>query len=66
MSYNERSADDFLVGPFLCYCTSGPGMCGHNGIVHGGLLATILDEAVARPVGWGVPNQPACRAKSLH
>lgn len=25
-------------------------MCGHNGIIHGGLLATILDEAVARPV----------------
>lgn len=28
----------------------GSKMCGHNGIVHGGLLATILDEAVARPV----------------
>lgn len=25
-------------------------MCGHNGIIHGGLLATILDEAIARPV----------------
>lgn len=28
----------------------GNALCGHNGIVHGGLLATILDEAVARPV----------------
>ena len=30
---------------------AGDALCGHNGIIHGGLLATILDEALARPVG---------------
>jgi hypothetical protein len=34
----------------------GEAMCGHNGIVHGGLLATILDEAVARPVSSTVSS----------
>lgn len=28
----------------------GRGVCGHDGIVHGGLLATLLDEALARTV----------------
>lgn len=28
----------------------GRGLCGHDGIVHGGLLATLLDEALARTV----------------
>ena len=26
----------------------GRGLCGHDGIVHGGLLATLLDESLAR------------------
>lgn len=29
----------------------GRGLCGHDGIVHGGLLATVLDETLARTVG---------------
>ena len=28
----------------------GRGLCGHDGIVHGGLLATLLDESLARVV----------------
>jgi len=28
----------------------GRGVCGHDGIVHGGLLATLLDETLARTV----------------
>ena len=28
----------------------GRGLCGHDGIVHGGLMATLLDEALARTV----------------
>ena len=28
----------------------GRGLCGHDGIVHGGLLATLLDETMARTV----------------
>ena len=30
----------------------GRGLCGHDGIVHGGLLATLLDETLARTVRW--------------
>jgi len=30
----------------------GRGLCGHDGIVHGGLLATLLDEALARTVSF--------------
>ncbi len=28
----------------------GRGLCGHDGIIHGGVLATLLDEAMARTV----------------
>ena len=28
----------------------GRGLCGHDGIVHGGLLATLLDESMGRMV----------------
>ena len=28
----------------------GRGLCGHDGIIHGGLLATLLDECLARTV----------------
>ena len=31
----------------------GRGLCGHDGIVHGGLLATLLDESLARTVRGG-------------
>ena len=29
----------------------GRALCGHEGVVHGGLLATLLDESLARVVG---------------
>ena len=32
------------------YFHVGRSLCGHDGIIHGGLLATILDEAMARIV----------------
>lgn len=28
----------------------GRGLCGHDGVIHGGLLATLLDESLARVV----------------
>lgn len=31
----------------------GRGLCGHDGIVHGGLLATLLDESMGRVVSTG-------------
>ncbi|CAD6565680.1 MAG: hypothetical protein CYPHOPRED_005903 [Cyphobasidiales sp. Tagirdzhanova-0007] len=36
---------------------AGDALCGHNGIIHGGLLATILDEALARPAFFSLPNK---------
>lgn len=34
----------------------GTSLCGHEGIIHGGLLATILDEALARTAFLGLPG----------
>ena len=38
------------------YLHVGRSLCGHDGVIHGGMLATILDEAMGRMVrgGWGV------------
>jgi len=30
----------------------GRGLCGHDGVIHGGLLATLFDESLARAVSW--------------
>ncbi|KAI9656867.1 MAG: hypothetical protein M1821_003506 [Bathelium mastoideum] len=35
----------------------GPGLCGHPGIVHGGMLATMLDEGLARCCFPALPNK---------
>ncbi|KAJ7434310.1 HotDog domain-containing protein [Mycena galericulata] len=35
----------------------GRGLCGHDGIVHGGLLATLLDEALARNAFMHLPDK---------
>jgi 3'-phosphoadenosine 5'-phosphosulfate synthase len=35
----------------------GPDLCGHPGIIHGGLLATILDEGLARCCFAALPNK---------
>ena len=32
------------------YLHVGRSLCGHDGVVHGGMLATILDEAMGRVV----------------
>ncbi|GAA5995353.1 PaaI family thioesterase [Rhodotorula paludigena] len=34
----------------------GGGMCGHEGVVHGGLLATVLDEAMGRTALLNLPT----------
>lgn len=36
---------------------AGRGLCGHDGIVHGGLLATLLDEALARTATQNLPEK---------
>jgi len=35
----------------------GRALCGHDGIVHGGLLATLLDEALARTATHNLPEK---------
>ena len=35
----------------------GPKLCGHPGIIHGGLLATMLDEGLARCCFPALPNK---------
>ncbi|KXT06527.1 hypothetical protein AC578_6079 [Pseudocercospora eumusae] len=35
----------------------GPALCGHPGIIHGGLLATMLDEGLARACFPALPNK---------
>ncbi|KAJ7641831.1 HotDog domain-containing protein [Roridomyces roridus] len=40
----------------------GRGLCGHDGIIHGGLLATLLDEALARNSITNLPDKVAVTA----
>ncbi|KAF1965528.1 Thioesterase/thiol ester dehydrase-isomerase [Bimuria novae-zelandiae CBS 107.79] len=40
----------------------GPALCGHPGIIHGGLLATLLDEGLARCCFPALPNRAAVTA----
>ncbi|KAE9396585.1 Thioesterase/thiol ester dehydrase-isomerase, partial [Gymnopus androsaceus JB14] len=40
----------------------GRGLCGHDGIVHGGLLATLLDEIMARNAIMNLPERIAVTA----
>jgi len=43
----------------------GSDLCGHPGIVHGGLLATILDEGLARCCFAALPNKVGVTARLL-
>ncbi|KIW01286.1 uncharacterized protein PV09_07326 [Verruconis gallopava] len=40
----------------------GSALCGHPGLVHGGMLATLLDEGLARCCFPGLPNKVAVTA----
>ncbi|MCJ1388645.1 hypothetical protein MMC18_001494 [Xylographa bjoerkii] len=41
----------------VCFFYLGEDLCGHPGIIHGGLLATILDEGMARCCFPALPNK---------
>jgi len=41
----------------LVFVHVGRGLCGHDGIVHGGLLATLLDETLARTAMLNLPEK---------
>lgn len=34
----------------------GKNLCGYEGVVHGGMIATVFDEALARNAFYGLPN----------
>ncbi|PPQ64053.1 hypothetical protein CVT24_008866 [Panaeolus cyanescens] len=41
----------------LVFLHLGRGLCGHDGIIHGGLLATLLDETLARTAICNLPEK---------
>ena len=42
---------------FVCITYLGTDLCGHVGIVHGGMLATMVDEGLARCCFAALPNK---------
>ncbi len=51
-AWNERGGKSLVSISYL-----GPDLCGHPGIVHGGMLATMLDEGLARCCFAALPNK---------
>ncbi|KDQ32477.1 hypothetical protein PLEOSDRAFT_1087490 [Pleurotus ostreatus PC15] len=47
----------------LVWIHLGRGLCGHDGIVHGGLLATLLDETLARQAISNLPDKVGVTAQ---
>ncbi|KAN0062447.1 hypothetical protein ACQY0O_005338 [Thecaphora frezii] len=41
----------------------GRSLCGHDGIIHGGMLATLCDEALARTAMYNLPGRIGVTAK---
>ena len=54
LNFNERDAE---LPSMVQIMYLGSALCGHPGIVHGGLLATILDEGLARACFAVLPNK---------
>lgn len=50
-------------GDAYAFLHLGRSLCGHDGIVHGGLLATILDESLARTSFFHLPHKIGMTAK---
>ncbi|KAF1911791.1 HotDog domain-containing protein [Ampelomyces quisqualis] len=57
LQFRTRDGSTFVSLQYL-----GPALCGHPGIVHGGLLATLLDEGLARCCFPALPNKVAVTA----
>lgn len=57
VSWNEEGGKSMVSILYI-----GTDLCGHQGIVHGGLLATILDEGLARCCFPALPNKIAMTA----
>ena len=55
LNFSDQSGVDLPSMTQITYF--GPSLCGHPGIVHGGLLATMLDEGLARACFPALPNK---------
>lgn len=44
-------------GDAFAFLHLGRSVCGHDGLIHGGLLATVLDETLARTAFYSLPNK---------
>jgi acyl-coenzyme A thioesterase PaaI-like protein len=56
-AWSEEGGKSYVTIQYL-----GEDLCGHPGIVHGGLLATLLDEGLARCCFPALPNKIAMTA----
>lgn len=50
-------------GDAYAFIHLGRSLCGHDGIIHGGLLATICDEAFARTAFFSLPSKVGVTAR---
>lgn len=73
--YSLKGPNRFAISPLvfatrdkkeqIFFMHLGPGLCGHEGVVHGGLLGTVLDESLGRTVGFYLsPLFPPSPARS--
>jgi len=56
-------AEGGQAGESLVFVHLGRSLCGHDGVIHGGMLCTIADEALARTAFYALPNGVAVTAK---
>ena len=54
LMFNDKEAE---LPTLVSIMYLGPSLCGHPGVVHGGLLATLLDEGLARACFPALPNK---------
>ncbi|KAF2094762.1 hypothetical protein NA57DRAFT_79930 [Rhizodiscina lignyota] len=52
LAFTTRDGSEYVTIQYL-----GSALCGHPGIIHGGLLATLLDEGLARCCFPALPNK---------
>ncbi len=50
-------------GDSVIFMHLGRSICGHDGVVHGGAIATIFDEALARPAFYALPSNVGVTAR---
>jgi hypothetical protein len=55
-SLHSRSTPRTILMHVLAVVHLGRALCGHDGIIHGGLLATIFDESCARNALLNLPS----------